>query len=880
MESDARRRLVRRVAAVLGLVWIVILLPALSPLYSGPEPLATDWRQAFLERASEMGLRVAALGTTAWAWWVGALDPQLGLWKPWKVESWIFDVFGWGGVLGAIVAAMLPPWAAWLLGRIVARRRVRPRTPPLSLRRAMRAAVMAGRRPVAWALLAALVLAGGHAGAVVDWWLGRPGTFPSLPSLLASASIGGICGFASVRLGLALIDGRGWHARELLRRPGRIIAYVVTTGALSVLVCIGLLLGIVPGVAMAIAFGFAPVVAAEDPSFPPRAFARSAALTRGARWPLFRFGVGCCAAAVALVVLVERAGASEVSRPVAVLIQHVVLAPLFLLIGCHLYRQLVASLPKTPAAERARRGWRRDPALAIAAAWSIALMVPFIWAIMDRVTHPNPAWLMLPPVRGDAADTTVPLSGWCPYSQHASASGCEFALSLTANQYGIDGYSFAGARCVPTTEVRQPSTRQRIVRHLEDALRRALGDHAVIRRSARLGAESLDLVIMALDESETARPILAVDVDDREAAELDRRHIARLAAAGLPEYWHVSEPRGPMPAMVTVWTEPIRAQRGYARQRAFGGTGDPTLKPIRLGEAHFAPSDLVPPACPAPALAASAPSPVCDGALAFVFDGSSPEPTLELTRLPGPTTPDVLRFAAVSTAPPSFDPRRDALSVDLHAAYPPTDLVHAVIPPGPRWIADAGGTTWTYDDPSGHSGGVTQVKITTVGREARRLAWKIEVRPERDSVPQAPVPDWDNVVVRVRLGPSPRIPDPCGEVFFAVGIAAGRCLVDDENETVRCSVSSAAPVCPAADLDGLVRCTVEDTARAQDVYFARRGMYFSGACTDLPGVTDRAGVVCTTMGTSTNFSVTALHGGMKHGCTLESGRRDEMAECS
>ena len=190
MESDARRRVVRRVAAALSLVWIVILLPALSPVYFGPEPLLpdlfgtlTDWRHAFLEWASGVGLAVAAFGTTAWAWSVGALDPQLGLWKPWKVESWIFDVSVWGGVLGAIVAAMLPPWAIWLLSRIVARRRARPRTPPLSLRRALGAAVTVGRSPAGWALLAALALVGSHVGGAVDWWLGRPGAFPSLPAL-------------------------------------------------------------------------------------------------------------------------------------------------------------------------------------------------------------------------------------------------------------------------------------------------------------------------------------------------------------------------------------------------------------------------------------------------------------------------------------------------------------------------------------------------------------------------------------------------------------------------------------------------------------------------------------------------------------------------
>src|SRR5689334_5581956 len=111
MQSDARRRVVRLSAALGSLVWIVIILPALSPFYFGPEPLMpdlfgplTDWRHAFLDWASGLGSTLAAMGSSAWAWSVGALDPQLGLRKPWKVESWIVDVLGWGGVLGAIVA--------------------------------------------------------------------------------------------------------------------------------------------------------------------------------------------------------------------------------------------------------------------------------------------------------------------------------------------------------------------------------------------------------------------------------------------------------------------------------------------------------------------------------------------------------------------------------------------------------------------------------------------------------------------------------------------------------------------------------------------------------------------------------------------------------
>jgi hypothetical protein len=527
------------------------------------------------------------------------------------------------------------------------------------------------------------------------------------------------------------------------------------------------------------------------------------------------------------------------------------------------------------------RGWRREQALAVAAAWSIALMVPFGWGVLERVRHPNPAWLMLPPLRGDRADVTAPLSAWCPYSEHGSASGCEWALAATGRQLGVDGYAFAGARCVSVAQVAQPSMHERMLAHLEATLGPMLDADAVLRRSGQVAGEALDLVVVAKGDDDAPVPLIGIDVDERDTSEIDRERVARLAAAELPEYWHLAQPHGAFPAMLTVWSEPMPAQRAYASQRGWGGTsGDPELKPIRLGDGQFAVSDLVPPVCPPRPDAAAAPPPACDGRLAFVVDGTSAEPSFQLTHDADAAEPTAFRFAAVSAARAGFDPRHDGLAVQVHAVHPRADLVEALLPPGPAWAEEAPGLAWRYHDGRGRAGGLTDVRVARVGPDASRLAWGVEARVEPSALSAPARAGWTTLGVTLTLDPQSDTPGACGEVFFPVGPGAGRCRLDGADEAIRCSVPAPAPDCAAEDVDGMIRCTVAETARAQDVYFARRGLYFSGACGDLPGVATRAGVSCTTAGSVTGFSVTALHAAMKQRCTLESATRDRGVECS
>lgn len=888
MASRPRRRALPLAAAALSLGWVVMILPVIHPVVArsvfGPEPVASrflgpaaDWLDVWVRCGRLLGSAVASLATMAWAWWAGAFDPKIGFWKPWKVESWILDVSAFGGLFGGLVAAVLPTWAIWWWSRVVTRPPAPPRTPP-SLRAALHAAATTAiRHPAACVLLAALAIVATHAGDAAGWFLGRRGSVPSPSGSLVGLGIGAIVGLASARLALASIDEREWDAGDLLGNPARTVAYVTTTAALSIGVGLGLLLGVVPGVALGVTFGFAPFVAAENGGLPDRAFARSAALTRGVRWPLLGIGVAIVGLPVAIVALLARANPAGPKQAALVLVYDVVLAPLSVLVCAHLYRQLIASLPERGTQQAARLGWRHDPALAVAAAWSIALVVPFGWSVMQRARHPNPAWLMLPPLRDGRADLTVPLSGWCPYSRHASASGCRWILTRAGKSLSFHGYAFDGAGCFPVEDVRVASPHDRIVGHIEGVLRRAVGSAGVVQRSGRVGSDELDFVIFARDEDGTPFPIVAIDVGGPDLEGLDRARLARLATAGLPEYWSVSEPYEGVPAMVTVMSEPDRQARGYMRSRGSGGGGhDPEMKPIRLGAMRLEANDLVPPGCPPGPEAAPAPAPFrgCDDTLAFVLDGTSPAPSVELAGSGD------LRFTGVSSAPPGFDPPRTALRVRMHGStYPRTEVLDASLPRGARWRTAARGSAWTYDDPAGRSGGLTHVAIARTDPGESRFGWEIEARPRRAAVSPPAVLDWVTLVVTMTLPGFPDGPGACGSVFFPVRSSSDGCILSATRDSVRCTVPSAAPACAATDLDGMVRCTVDETARAQDAYFARRGAYFSGACDDLPGVGARPGVLCSTAGTAASFSVTAFHPRMKTACRLESAKGPLM-DCS
>lgn len=95
--------------------------------------------------------------------------------------------------------------------------------------------------------------------------------------------------------------------------------------------------------------------------------------------------------------------------------------------------------------------------LAIATVWTIVVSQPLV-GLAGRVVFPVETWLMLPSVA--AAHDEVPSPpGWCAYHLHPSAFACE-AHRMTSHarkaDSSVQGFGFAGARCVSAADVPRP----------------------------------------------------------------------------------------------------------------------------------------------------------------------------------------------------------------------------------------------------------------------------------------------------------------------------------------------------------------------------------------------------------------------------------------
>jgi uncharacterized membrane protein len=93
------------------------------------------------------------------------------------------------------------------------------------------------------------------------------------------------------RMAMKLYDGEHFDLAvpaPLLERFG---PYLLTSFLLGLLVSIGFALLIVPGVLLALAFGFAPFFTVDGQNDPVEAFRASSRLTRGARGQLFTLGL-------------------------------------------------------------------------------------------------------------------------------------------------------------------------------------------------------------------------------------------------------------------------------------------------------------------------------------------------------------------------------------------------------------------------------------------------------------------------------------------------------------------------------------------------------------------------------------------------------------
>ncbi|AKV00014.1 hypothetical protein AKJ09_06677 [Labilithrix luteola] len=108
---------------------------------------------------------------------------------------------------------------------------------------------------------------------------------------LVAALVRVLWGFVLLRLGLALYDGRavtGQTVRELLPDGPTFLTYLAVSILYSLLVAAGLILLVIPGIYLAVRYGFCEFfVADRRTASVGEAFRRSSDITRGERWRLF-----------------------------------------------------------------------------------------------------------------------------------------------------------------------------------------------------------------------------------------------------------------------------------------------------------------------------------------------------------------------------------------------------------------------------------------------------------------------------------------------------------------------------------------------------------------------------------------------------------------
>lgn len=178
---------------------------------------------------------------------------------------------------------------------------------------------------IVWAVNALIQLAQNDANWFVGFLLG-----------VAGFIVGQLVAIGWIKLALDITDGRPVSAEAIVDRFRLVVPYLIAAVLFSLMVGIGLILLIVPGVILFIVFAFYGFhIVDTGEKNPIEALRRSAELTRGHRWHLFLFGLVLIGINIlGLLVLI-----------VGVLIS----SGISLLAVAHVYRRLVAPVADSTA---------------------------------------------------------------------------------------------------------------------------------------------------------------------------------------------------------------------------------------------------------------------------------------------------------------------------------------------------------------------------------------------------------------------------------------------------------------------------------------------------------------------------------------------------
>jgi len=133
-------------------------------------------------------------------------------------------------------------------------------------------------------------------------------------------------GIGVIKIALKFVERRSASYDDLFSGGSLFANYLVTSIILAIIVTVGLILFVIPGIYLALRFQFAPFVVVDEGLGPFAALARSSELTRGVKWKLLGFDI--------LLALIEIAGA------IVFLIGLLVAIPTIILAVTYVYRQL------------------------------------------------------------------------------------------------------------------------------------------------------------------------------------------------------------------------------------------------------------------------------------------------------------------------------------------------------------------------------------------------------------------------------------------------------------------------------------------------------------------------------------------------------------
>ncbi len=130
-----------------------------------------------------------------------------------------------------------------------------------------------------------------------------------------------VVGLMWLRVLIALHDGAPVDLTKVRQLTKGFVPYLLTTVLLSLMVGVGFVLLVVPGVLLALRFGFAPLLVADQQRDPVEALRESSHLTEGVRGELLAFGLmallvnlaGALALGVGLFVTIPTTGLAAVS---------------------------------------------------------------------------------------------------------------------------------------------------------------------------------------------------------------------------------------------------------------------------------------------------------------------------------------------------------------------------------------------------------------------------------------------------------------------------------------------------------------------------------------------------------------------------------------